>query len=1201
MRVTTRWSKIALFAVLGVLVSGLTPVAVASAAGPGSVWTRVAGADRYETAAAVSKSGFPGGASAAVVASGELFPDGLTATYLAGQVGGPVLLTRSLSLPAATVAELTRLHVSTVYVAGGTAAVSVAVADQLATLRAPTGQAVSVVRLAGADRYATAAAIAARFPKSSLGMVGGERVALLASGTGFADALSGSAAAAGTHLPLLLTRPDALSPQVLPTLQALGVSRVMVLGGTDAISGAVAAQLTGAGLAVTRLGGADRVATATLIASWELGTLGFAGDQVAIARGDEAGGGVDALSLGAFIGAGKHPLLLADSPSALGDGLLSWLRADTALTGGVVAGGPAAISDSLMQELSGIVGGQVGSSTPPPTTPPPTTPPVVPPSKTTATTLSTGGSTTVRLGNVTVVAAPGAIASGQTLTLARSTVARTEASAVPSLIGGPLSLTSSQGQPQGPVTITFSLQPGQLSAGSMPLVLHQDSQGGEWYPEPTILDSDGRTVTVTIDHFSALDLLDRFSYALNLEGFSYAFGRVVGNRTDASIQDCIGAPNWVDLIAVPTPLSDLNAALWACPKVGSNDKNLILHVVNNRGYMQVLNITGATVDAQLSHWGTSLEQTFALAGAAINGGLSSSHEVFLAGGATADIVIHRPVGPAGQSVTVDIAAAPHTDAVLAGVEWTLLKKLNAKLNPDEATTLSMVNCAFDVSSPVNLVDVTADFKKYQDCVKPLLNSAGIKLLPQLDTILTADGIGQKLIDGYTDEQYPAHLLMSLIPDPALTTLNVTTTTTLPAAVVTQPYTATLTATGGTAPFTWSVVSGSLPAGLSLSTAGSISGTPSTPGTASFTVTVHDSTGATATAPLTLDVTGSGTIRAGSISAGGGHSCAVTIGGAVKCWGYNAYGGLGDGTTTGSTTPVDVVGLGSGVASVSAGADGNSCAVTTGGAVKCWGRGWLGDGSANSSTTPVGVVGLGSGVASVSVGEHTCAVTIGGAVKCWGQGNHGELGNGTKTDYSATPVDVVGLGSGVAAVSAGGPGTCALTTSGAVKCWGDGSATPVDVVGLGSGVAAVSGGASEACAVTTSGAVKCWGFNSYGQLGDGTTTDSATPVDVVGLGSGVTAVSVGGGHTCAVTIGGAVKCWGMNYWGELGDGTTTGSAIPVDVVGLGSGVAVVSAGVAHSCAVTSSGAVKCWGESGFGALGNGTTTDSTTPVAVVGLP
>jgi alpha-tubulin suppressor-like RCC1 family protein len=354
--------------------------------------------------------------------------------------------------------------------------------------------------------------------------------------------------------------------------------------------------------------------------------------------------------------------------------------------------------------------------------------------------------------------------------------------------------------------------------------------------------------------------------------------------------------------------------------------------------------------------------------------------------------------------------------------------------------------------------------------------------------------------------------------------------------------------------------------------------------------------------------------ASALTAGYYHTCALTSLGAVKCWGYNVYGSLGDGTNTNRNTPVDVIGLSTGVTAISAGYR-HTCAVTGAGAVKCWGwnfLGQLGDGTNTDSNKPVGVIGLGSGVTAVTAdGDHACALTTTGAVKCWGHNSFGQLGDGTNTN-SNKPVGVIGLGSGVTEISAGAHHTCALTSTGAVMCWGynvygelgDGnnttSYTPVVVSGLGSGVMAVGAGGDHTCVLMSTGAVKCWGRNSYGELGDGNNTSINRPVGVVGLGSGATAITAYTSNTCALTSAGAVKCWGRNTYGELGDGTNTDSNTPVGVSGLGSGATATSAGAVHTCALTTAGAVKCWGYNLYGELGDGTNTNSNTPVGVSGL-
>jgi len=352
----------------------------------------------------------------------------------------------------------------------------------------------------------------------------------------------------------------------------------------------------------------------------------------------------------------------------------------------------------------------------------------------------------------------------------------------------------------------------------------------------------------------------------------------------------------------------------------------------------------------------------------------------------------------------------------------------------------------------------------------------------------------------------------------------------------------------------------------------------------------------------------------AISGGSAHTCALTSTGGVECWGWNQVGQLGDGTTSDRSIPVVVVGLASGVAEVGAGYY-HTCAVTTTGGVECWGSnqwGQLGDGTTVDRTTPGPVAGLGSGVVAVAGGfGHTCVLTSAGGVKCWGYNFAGQLGDGTRKNRTA-PVDVVGLTSGVVAIAAGNSHNCALTSGGAVECWGyngrgelgNGTTTnsprPVPVSGLSSGVVAITAGQNHVCALTEGGAAECWGNNEWGGLGDGSGVDQWTPVDVVGLGSGVATISAGAAHTCAVTEKGAAMCWGFNREGEVGDGTTTNRYTPVAVSGLGSGVTGISAGFYHVCALTAGG-VKCWGGNDSGQLGNGTTTQSTVPLDVIWSP
>ncbi|MGQ0800042.1 MAG: RCC1 domain-containing protein [Pseudomarimonas sp.] len=353
----------------------------------------------------------------------------------------------------------------------------------------------------------------------------------------------------------------------------------------------------------------------------------------------------------------------------------------------------------------------------------------------------------------------------------------------------------------------------------------------------------------------------------------------------------------------------------------------------------------------------------------------------------------------------------------------------------------------------------------------------------------------------------------------------------------------------------------------------------------------------------------------AFTAGDDHSCALLEGGIVKCWGLNFYGQLGDGSRDLALTPVTTSGLGSGVQQIGAG-ENHSCALTAAGGVKCWGAnysGQLGDGSNTDRTLPVDVPGLTSDVREIAVGHrHTCAVTTAGAVKCWGFNFFGQLGDGSSQDRLSA-VDTVGLGSGVEQIAAGGRHTCALRTGDVVNCWGanghfqlanDGDEnsqlTPTPVIGLSGSVTAMDLGGDHSCVLLGDGTVKCWGRNDVGQLGNGDNARSGRPVDVVGLLPGVKAIAIGQEHGCALQADSTLRCWGLNFSGQLGDGGSTQSFAPRATAQLPGPMQAVSVGEEHSCALANSGAVLCWGLNFFGQLGDGTQIQRLLPVAVSGL-
>ncbi|MFZ9697666.1 MAG: Ig-like domain-containing protein, partial [Ilumatobacteraceae bacterium] len=254
---------------------------------------------------------------------------------------------------------------------------------------------------------------------------------------------------------------------------------------------------------------------------------------------------------------------------------------------------------------------------------------------------------------------------------------------------------------------------------------------------------------------------------------------------------------------------------------------------------------------------------------------------------------------------------------------------------------------------------------------------------------------------------------------------------------------------------------------------------------------------------------------------------------------------------------------------------------------------------------------GETVTSIESSERqSCAITAQGGVVCWGQNNYGQLGDGTRTNR-AYPVSVSGISSGAVKLAMNLWHTCAVMADGTVKCWGrnswgelgnnstSDSNVPVTVSGITDAIdIAVSGYAT--CVGHASGGVSCWGYGGHGELGNTTGASSLLPVRIASISARVTSISADDQTYCATTEDGAAQCWGRNDWGNLGDGTTTRRFAPVEVIGLNSGATKIAVSTHTTCAVTGSGGVMCWGYGGNGQNGNGTTNQYQLPVAVTGI-
>ncbi|WP_460461604.1 RCC1 domain-containing protein, partial [Arthrobacter alkaliphilus] len=448
------------------------------------------------------------------------------------------------------------------------------------------------------------------------------------------------------------------------------------------------------------------------------------------------------------------------------------------------------------------------------------------------------------------------------------------------------------------------------------------------------------------------------------------------------------------------------------------------------------------------------------------------------------------------------------------------------------------------------------------------------------------------------------------PPPPTTTGPLTiTTTSLPTATTGIAYRATLTATGGTGPYTWAITTGTLPPGLTLEpTNGTITGVPTNAGTSNLTITTTDNARTAAATGLAVTVAPPPNANAltniAAVVGGYGNAYALKNDGTVWSWGNNNGGALGDGTTTSHTLPAPVPGLANVTQVAATGSD--TYALESDGSLWAWGSntfGEIGDGTTTPRLTPVKVLGLPRIKAIYAGSANALAQGADGSVWAWGKNGFGELGDGTTVDrhqpvtLSLTNVKALAVGAYMNGY--------ALKNDGTVWAWGtnyagqlgNGTAsggsyngTPAQVQGL-TGVTSIAAGTGSAFAIRQDGTVWAWGDNSVGRLGDGTTTNRALPVQLPGL-SQVTSIAPGSyGDVFAIRSDRSVWGWGANAYGALFDPPTSPTRLlPGPIPSLTGAVSISAGGYASSYLIKQDGTAWAWGYNYAGQLGDGTTVD-----------